>query len=99
MLYIRSMLSEPELVIAESKLDHLYFYKKKVRKVQGDLWKYHDYSPYLKRILNIEVLSEVDEQTLGFIYIQPFILPEDEVTEDFKLFFVSQGFLRPFMCL
>ena len=50
--------------------------------------KYHDYSPYL-RILKLHVSTKVDEQTMLFFYIQAFLLPEDEVTEVFILFFIS----------
>ena len=60
-------------------------------KVQGDSCKYHDYSPYLS-MRKIHVDAKVDEQTMLFFYIQAFLLPEDEVTEDFESFFISHPF-------
>ena len=62
-------------------------------KVQGDLLRYHDYSPYL-RILKLHIRPEVDDQTMMFIYIQAFLLPEDEVTEEFILFIVTHPYWR-----
>ena len=44
------------------------------------------YCPYL-RILKLHVDTKVDEQTMLFFYIEPF-LPEDKVTEKCILFFV-----------
>ena len=49
------------------------------------------YCPYL-RILKLHVDTKVDEQTMLFFYIQAFLLPEDEVTENFKSFFISHPF-------
>ena len=62
-------------------------------KVEGDLLKYHDDSPYL-RILKNHVDTEVDEQTMIFMNIQAFLLPKDEVTEEFILFVVSHPYWR-----
>ena len=42
----------------------------------------------------IHVDAKVDEQTMLFFYIQAFLLPEDEVTEDFESFFISHPFNR-----
>ena len=50
--------------------------------------KYQIYSPNL-RILKFNFHSEVDEQTMSLTYIQAFLLPEDEVTEEIIFFFVS----------
>ena len=46
------------------------------------------------RILKLDVRPEVDEQTMIFGYIQAFLLPEDEVTEKFIIFFVSHPFWK-----
>ena len=46
------------------------------------------------RILKLDVRPEVDEQTMIIGYIQAFLLPEDEVTEKFIIFFVSHPFWK-----
>ena len=60
-------------------------------KILKDSCKYHDCSPDL-RILKHHVDTEVDEQTMVFVNIQAFLLPEDGVTEEFILFFVRHPF-------
>ena len=50
------------------------------------------YCPYL-RILKLHVDTKVDEQTMLFFYIEPF-LPEDIVTEKCILFFVIHPIYR-----
>ncbi|MCH2189266.1 hypothetical protein MK079_05575 [Candidatus Gracilibacteria bacterium] len=60
---------------------------------ENTMGKYHDYSPYL-RILKLHIRPEVDEQTMIFINIQAFLLPEDEVTEKFILFVVTHPYWR-----
>ena len=55
--------------------------------------KYQIFSPNLW-ILKLDVRSEVDEQTMSLTYIQAFLLPEDEVTEEIIFFFVSHPLLK-----
>ena len=57
------------------------------------LIRYHDDSPNL-RILKLHVRPEVDEQTVIFVYIHAFLLPEDEVTKELILFVVTHPFWR-----
>ena len=40
----------------------------------------------------LHVDTEVDEQTMLFFYIQAFLLPEDEVAEELKYFFIRHPF-------
>ena len=47
----------------------------------------HEDAPYLG-ILNVHVDPKVDEQTMMFFYIQALLLPEEEVADEFKCFFV-----------
>ena len=41
------------------------------------------------RIFKLHVDTEVDKQTILFFYVQSFLLPEDEVTEEFIFFLIS----------
>ena len=50
--------------------------------------QYCDFSPYLS-ILKLHVDAKVDKQTMLFFYIKAFLLPLNEVTEEFKSFFIS----------
>ena len=68
-----------------------YIFTKKF--VEGDLLKYHDDCPYMRNLKH-HVCPKVDDQTMIFIYIQAFLLPEDEVTEEFILFIVSHPYWR-----
>ena len=44
------------------------------------------------RILKPHVDTKVDEQTMLFFYVQTFLLPKDEVTEEFILLFISHPY-------
>ena len=64
---------------------------KNIGKFQWNLWKYHDDSPYLRK-LKLHADTKVDKQTVMFFYIQALLLPLDEAREVLQCFFISHPF-------